>query len=162
MTKVSDNKEMTKDIVKRLVQGQSQEKIAEVHGIHRSTVFRLKTREDVRKMIEEESKRYLELLPAANRISKNIIEQAERESNKLQQDDATPNKYILNLATKHCENLQRATGILPSHTIGQQVNMILVDNRQQVLSPALEGILRDQAQATEVDITPENDNEPGS
>ena len=68
-----DTPPVKQSIAERLAAGESQNSIAQDHGVCHTTISRFSRREDVQKIIEEESLRLLELVPDAIDNVRNLV-----------------------------------------------------------------------------------------
>lgn len=148
---ILDEPKTRKKAVNMLAKGATATFVARKLGCARSTVSVWANREDARRWIEEETQRYLESLPDALDITRNLIRAGKKESGKLlKKQKGIIDHKVLAFATKEAESMRKSAGITPTHSQSLVLQNIYNDNRGSILSPALESILR--AQAAECDV----------
>lgn len=147
---LSDPKK-ARQVVKLLSQGKSQRATAEITGVSRETVNRWVNREEIREWIDQQAEKYIESLPNALELSKNILEISRHQTNKAitRGEDGKVvavlsdfiDTKILDLALRETDNLRKAVGITPSHTSSVVIGNLVLGNQQNVLMPNVQGIL---------------------
>jgi DNA-binding XRE family transcriptional regulator len=145
--------------VKMLARGAKQADVARAVGVSRPTVNRWVNRDETREWIEAETQKYLESLPDALEISKNLIQAGKKESGKLLKDNpGTVDGKLLELATREAEQMRKAVGIQPTPSPSHIITNIYNDNRGALVSPIVQAVLDAHFAGLEaIDITEEGE-----
>lgn len=149
-----DKPKCSKKAVQLLAGGATQGKVARTIGVSPSTVSRWTKRSDVKGWIEEEAQKYIESLPNALAISKNLLEAGRSESRKLLGKKAGDVDHkILEMATREAESMRKSVGITPAQHQSILVQNIYNDHDNSI-SPAVRELLSRHLNNI-LDITPE-------
>ena len=116
------------NIVQSTVSGKTTAQTSRELGFHRETVDRVKI--ERRKQIARETERYLESLPKAIDIQKNLIDS-------YPTLDPKTDKTKFKASVKASEEAMKASGILPTNANSIAIQAIYNDNRSVRFSPAV-------------------------
>jgi hypothetical protein len=136
------------------VSGNTINRSAAIAGINNKTAYKWETAEDVRESIDTLTKQYVSELPAAIKLSHDMV----RAGNELPK--VPENGKILELACKEGARIQQSVGIAPTQTAPQAIiNIMNIDSRQVHVSGTVGELLRKHftLDADTVDITPDID-----
>jgi len=149
--KILDEPKNARKAVKLLSQGKTQTSIADEFGVHRATVSRWVNREEIRDWIDQQAEKYIESLPNALALSKDVIDISRKQTDKaiLRGDNGDIvsvntdfiDQKILDAALREVDHLRKAVGITPSHTSSVVIGNLVLGNQQNVLMPNVQGIL---------------------
>ena len=138
-------------VVRMLADGNSQKAIAEEFGVARQTVNRWVNRDDIREWVNTQAQKYIESLPNALELSKNVLEIGRHQTNSaiVRRDDGSVSAVrsdfidhkILDAALREAENLRKAVGITPSHSSSVVIGQLVMGNNQNILAPSVQRIL---------------------
>jgi transposase-like protein len=164
---VLDEPRTRKKAISMLAKGATKAGVAREVGCARSTVSTWANREEVQEWIEEKTKKYLESLPDALEMSKNIITAGKRESEKLlDENPGTADGKTLDLATREGEQLRKSAGLTPTPNQVTLIQNIYSDKRSIYYGGVVGELLRkhfgaveDQGQG-EKDVDTETANHP--
>jgi hypothetical protein len=115
------------EIVKRLASGESQYSIAKEVGLNRSTVCRFANRGDIRRLIEQEQRKLIEVVPDAVENVKSLV----REMKEIPEEDTKRRE----LSYKASKDVLKSVGILPTPVQSQTFIDISQENNQ--ISPVV-------------------------
>jgi hypothetical protein len=116
------------EIVKRLASGESQYSIAKEVGLNRSTVCRFANRGDIRRLIEQEQRKLIEVVPDAVENVKSLV----REMKEIPQEEIKRRE----LSYKASKDVLKSVGILPTPAHSQTFIDISQENNQ-IISPVV-------------------------
>ena len=137
--KVLETEEAKKTIARALVGGESQAEVARRFRVHQSTISRFATREDVRKLIELENQRLMEVVPDA---VENVIRVVQ------EMKDVPPKETKRReLSYRASNDVLKAAGLMPTPVQSQVVQNIYNDNRGIQLSPIVLAVLEQYQKA---------------
>ena len=149
--KILDEPKNSRKAVKLLAQGKSQTAVAEEFGVHRATVSRWVNREEIRDWIDQQAEKYIESLPNALALSKDVIDISRKQTDKaiLRGDNGEIvsvntefiDQKILDSALREVDNLRKAVGITPSHSSSVVIGNLVLGNQQNVLMPNVQKLL---------------------
>jgi transposase-like protein len=138
---ILDEPKARKKAVALLARGRTKAAVAREFGVARSTVSTWTSKESVRQWIEQEARRYLESLPDALEISRNLLRAGKMETAKLTRPGpSTIDHKLIDSAAREAENMRKAVGIQPTNTTGIMINNILLAPNAG-LSPILAQLL---------------------
>jgi predicted transcriptional regulator len=123
-----DTPHIRKQVVKELVTGKSQNKIAKEIGLHQSQISRWSNKEDIRILIEQEQERLLEAVPDAVENVKSLV----REMKTIPKKDIKRRE----LSYKASKDVLKSVGLLPT-PIQSQTFVNLYQHNQTALSPII-------------------------
>jgi len=136
-----DKPKNRKKAVQLLVGGATQGRVAGTIGVSPSAVCRWTKRPDVRGWIQKEAQKYLEALPDALQMSKNIIRAGQGESSKLlERPPGNVDHKLIEMAMREGEAMRKAVGIQPTATPSHIVNNFFT-NSVPGLSPIIARLL---------------------
>lgn len=129
-------------VVKGLIEGKSQDEIAEQVGVHQSTVSRFVTNDEIKAIIKQANQDLLDVVPIAVENVKGLVRDMQ----------ALPMKDHKNreLSYKASKKVLESTGILPAHTQSIFVQQTL-NQRNIFLHPEVERILHEMLKSTSSD-----------
>jgi transposase len=147
-----------------LSEGLPQSTVAEEFGIHRTTVSRWVNREEIRQWIDDQAEKYIESLPNALELSRNVLD-----ISRVQTDNAITrsadgkivsvdtegiDQKILDSALREVDNIRKAVGITPSNSSSVVIGQLVMGNNQNILAPNVQRLL-DHTLGDILDIEPE-------
>jgi transposase-like protein len=139
---ILDEPKTRKRALSMLAKGATKTEVARKVGCVRSTVSTWSNREEVQHWIEDETQKYLDSLPDALAISKNLLQAGKEESGKLLgKDGAGVDFKTLEMATREAESMRKSVGIIPAQHQSVLIANIYNDNRNQVVLPAVQSLL---------------------
>ena len=115
------------EIARRLAVGESQSSIAKGMGICHTTISRFSRREDVQKLIEDETRNLLEVVPDAVENIKNLV----REMKSIPKNDHKRRE----LSYKASQKVLESAGIMNTPTASQ--TLVNIVNKQENLIPPI-------------------------
>lgn len=121
-----------KDIAKRLAAGESQGSIAKDMGMCHTTISRFSRKEDVQKLIEEETRNLLEVVPDAVENMKTLV----REMKRIPKKDHKRRE----LSYKASQKVLESAGIMNSPTPSQTL-VNIVNKPANLIPPIIEEML---------------------
>ena len=139
---ILDEPKTRKKALSMLAKGATKAEAARKIGCARSTMSAWANREEVQRWIEDETQKYLESLPDALAISKNLLQAGKKESGKLLgQKGADVDHKVLELAVREAESMRKSIGIIPAQHQSVLIANIYNDNSNQVILPAVQSLL---------------------
>ena len=161
---IMDNPKNARKAVRMIIEKKSQTEIAKVIGCNKATVSRWNNREDIKAWIDEQAQKYIESLPEALAVSKNILDigkyQTENavtrdESGDIVKVDSEKIDYrLVEAALKESEKIRQAVGITPSQSTSVVIGQLVMGDQNNVLMPNVQQLL--DRQLTDIlDVTPE-------
>ena len=161
-----DVPKVARKAVKMLCEGKNQSEIADAIGVNRATVSRWVNRAEIREWIDKQAEKYIESLPDALELSKDVLTIGSHQTNNainrsesgevISVDTSKIDQKILDLALKESERLRQAVGITPSNSNSVVIGQLILGNQQNVLMPNVQALL-DKQLGDILDITPEGD-----
>lgn len=165
---ILDEPKAARKATRMLSQGKSQSAVAEEIGCHRATVSRWVNRQEIREWIDKQAEKYIESLPNALALSKNVIDISRQQTDKavVRDEDGIVvsvntkfiDQRILDSALREADNIRKAVGITPSNSTSIVVGNLVMGDQTNVLAPnvqrILDGQLGDILDVESVDITP--------
>jgi transcriptional regulator with XRE-family HTH domain len=126
-----------------LGRGATKAEVGRAVGVSRPTVSRWANQDEAKAWIEAEGQRYLESLPDALAMSKNILTAGKRESEKLLGGKSgTADGKILELATREGEQLRKSAGLTPTPNQALIIQNIYTDKRTILVGGVVGDLLR--------------------
>jgi len=139
---ILDKPKTRKKAISMLAKGATKTEVAKKIGCARSTMSTWANREEVQQWIEEEAQKYLESLPDALAISKNLLHAGKEESGKLVgKKGAAVDHKVLEMAIREAESMRKSIGIIPAQHQSVLIANIYHDNRNQVILPAVQSLM---------------------
>lgn len=157
--KILDQPKVKRKATRLVLEGKTNAEIARRVNVHPATVHRWKTREDIKEWIDSQAQRYIESLPEALAVSKNILDIGKHQTeNAITRDESGEivkvdsgkiDHRLVEAALKESEKVRQAVGITPSQStsvvIGQMIlgdqNNVLLDNVKNIIDRQLVDIL---------------------
>ena len=137
-----------------LSEGKSQTAVAEALGVNRATVFRWVNRDDIREWINQQAQEYIQSLPNALALSKNVLDISKRQTEKAISRDEHGNivsvnsdfidTKILDSALREVDNLRKAVGITPTNSTSIVIGNLVLGDQLNTLAPNVQKILDHQ------------------
>jgi len=121
------------EIAKRLATGETQGSIAKELGMCHTTISRFSRKEDVQKLIEEETRNLLEVVPDAVKNIKTLV----REMKSIPKTDHKRRELSYKASQKVLESAGIMNTPAPSNTV---VNII--KNEEPLMSPIIEALMK--------------------
>lgn len=142
-----------------LARGATKAEVGRAVGVSRPTVSRWANQDEARAWIEDETQKYLESLPDALAISKNLLRAGKEESGKLLgKKGAVVDHKVLEMATREAESMRKSVGITPTHQQSIIIGQLICGDQKNVLAPNVQSLL-DRQLAEVLDVTPETEGE---
>ena len=140
--------------VKLLAQGKTQTEVGDKFGIHRCTVSRWVNRDDIREWINQQAQEYIQSLPNALALSKNVLDISKKQTDKAISRDEHGNiisvnsdfidTKILDSALREVDNLRKAVGITPTNSTSIVIGNLVMGDQLNTLMPNVQKILDHQ------------------
>jgi hypothetical protein len=137
---IAGSEKVRNKMVQMLADGNSQQTVADKLGVARLTVCRWANRDDIKRKVEEQAAKMVEMLPDVVRIKQNVIKAGVRESEKIG-NGLDGDKAIVEMAVKAGDKIEQSVGLAPSHAPSIIIGAIYNDNSQNVVLPQVQGLL---------------------
>jgi transposase len=158
--------ENARKVVRMLVEGASRRAMADELGVSRPTIKKWLSREDIRQWINDQAAEYIESLPNALELSRNVLDISRvQTTNAITRNTAgeitevntnSIDQKILDSALREVDNIRKAVGITPSTSTSVVIGQLVMGNNVQVLAPNVQKLL-DHTLGDILDITVEGD-----
>jgi transposase-like protein len=129
-----ENPHIRSEVVRRFAGGETQAAIARDFGVHRSQVSRFAKREDIRPSIETEQLKLPESVPDAVENVKDLVTAMKD----IPKDDTKRRE----LSYRASQDTLKMVGIMPSPIRSQVITTIYNDQRNQIMSLLIQGMLK--------------------
>ncbi len=162
---VLDQPKVKRKAARLLLEGKTVREVGRQTGVSRETVSRWKNREDIKEWIDSQAQKYIESLPEALAVSKNILDIGKHQTeNAITRDESGEivkvdsdkiDHRLVEAALKESEKVRQAVGITPSQATSVVIGQLVMGNQNNVLMPNVQQLL--DRQLTDIlDVTPED------